>query len=139
LRERLEDLIEEYREKRMSDQEVIEELRDLLNEMRSRDREAEKKGLDSSTELSFYHAVEEVLGEGGEVGQDRLIELTRDVVGVVEEHASVVEWKRKVNIQKSMRKDVKLRLYGADADLSDEERDELTNRIIELARAHYGE
>jgi type I restriction enzyme R subunit len=139
LQERLEELIEEYKQSRLSDQEVIEELRDLLNEMRSRDREAEKMGLDGSTELSFYHAVEEVLGEGSGVEQDRLIELTKDVVEEVEEHASLVEWKQKVNVQKSMRKDVKLRLYGADADLSSEERDELTNRIIELARAHYGE
>jgi type I restriction enzyme R subunit len=37
-----------------------------------------------------------------------------------------------------MRRDVKIQLYKADADLSKEELDELTNRVIKLAREHYG-
>jgi type I restriction enzyme R subunit len=36
-----------------------------------------------------------------------------------------------------MRKDVTGDLYRSDIDLSASERKELTNRVIELARAHY--
>jgi type I restriction enzyme R subunit len=58
-------------------------------------------------------------------------------VGDVEEHTAVVEWKQKVNVQKRLRKEIKLRLYKTGWDISESKRDELTNRVIELARAHY--
>ncbi|WP_324663921.1 type I restriction endonuclease subunit R [Haloarcula sediminis] len=139
LQERVEELIQEYKQKRLTDQEIIDQLRDVMDEMRSRDREAEKKGLAGSTELSFYHAVEKVLDKGDrDIDQGQLLELTRATVAAVEEHASIVEWKQKVNVQKAMRRDVKIQLYKVDADLSKEERDELTNRVINLARQHYG-
>lgn len=139
LQERVEELIEEYKQKRLTDQEIIEELEDVLDEMRSRNEQARQKGLDGATELSFYHAVEQVLTNGErDLDQEQLIELTRGVVEEVEEHTSIVEWKQKVNVQKAMRKDVKIRLYKADVDLSEQERNELTTRIIKLAREHYG-
>jgi len=138
LQEQVEELIEQYKQKRLTDQEIIEELRDVMNEIRSRDREAKKKGLAGATELSFYHAVETVLeAENRDIGQDQILDLTRNTVEAVEEHASTVEWKQKVNVQKAMRRDVKIELYTADVDLAQEELDELTNRIIKLARAHY--
>lgn len=139
LQERVEELIEQYREKRLSDQEIIEELREVMDEMRSRDQQAKSKGLDGATELSFYHAVEDVLDTDiHSEDQERLVRLTRDIVETVEEHVSVVEWKQKVNVQKSMRKDIKILLIKADLDLSSEQRDELTTRVIELARSNYG-
>jgi len=140
LQERVEELIEEYKQKRLSDQELIEKLENVMEEMRSRDQRAKQKGLHGSTELSFYHAVEDVLDDSErDIDQEQLIGLTRDVVAAVEEHASIVEWKRKVNVQKAMRKDVKIRLYKTDIDFTDDQRDELTTRIIKLAREHYGE
>ncbi len=140
LQERVEELIEEYKQKRLTDQELIEELEDVMDEMRARNQTAKKKGLAGSTELSFYHAVEGVLDAGeDDLDQKQLIELTRDMVEAVEEHASIVEWKQKVHAQKKMRKRVKIRLYKADIDLTDDQRDELTTRIIKLAREHYGE
>jgi len=140
LQERVEELIEEYKQKRLTDQELIEELEDVMDEMRSRDQTAKQKGLDRSTELSFYHAVEDVLDAGeDDLDQEQFIQLTRDMVEAVEEHASIVEWKQKVHAQKKMRKSVKIRLYKSDIDLTDDQRDELTTRIIKLAREHYGE
>ncbi|RZV08761.1 type I restriction enzyme R subunit [Natrinema hispanicum] len=138
LRERVEELIEEYRQQRLSDREVIEELRDVMDEMRSREQTAHKKGFDGTTELSFYHAIEDVLNakERG-LDEESVIELTGTLVGAVEEFTSIVEWKQKVNIQDQIRKQVKIELYKSDLDLSDAERDELTNRVIQLARSHY--
>jgi len=136
LQERVEELIEEYRQQRLSDREVIEELRDVMNEMRSRKQTARKKGFDGTTELSFYHALEDVLeAEERGINEDRLIDLTGSLVGAVEEFTTIVEWKQKVNIQQKMRKQVKIELYKSDLTLSDAERDELTNRVIELARS----
>ncbi|MGB9986563.1 type I restriction endonuclease subunit R [Salarchaeum japonicum] len=138
LQERVEELIEKYKEGRRTDQEVIEELRNVLDEMRSRDQQAREKGLSDSTELSFYHALEDILQtEERDVEEEDLLALTGEIVSEVEEVVSVVEWKRKVNVQNKLRKRVKIQLYKSDLELTEEERDALTNKIIELARTHY--
>ena len=138
LQERVEELIEEYKQKRLSDQEVIEELRDVLEDMRSRDHMARSKGLEDATELSFYHALEDTLRtDGRDVADERLIELTGDIIAEVEDVADVVEWQEKVTVQQTLRKKVKLRLLKSDIEMSGDERTELTNQILELARAHY--
>ena len=138
LQERVEDLIEQYRESRLTDREVIEELRNVLEEMRTRDQEARSKGLDGETELSFYHAVEDVLGTASrEADEDELVDLTANIVAEIDDLVTVVEWKQKNHVHQTMRKRVKLQLFQSPLDLSKQERDELTNRVVELARANY--
>lgn len=136
LQERLEELIEQYREDRLSEKETIEELRELMDEMRSRDKAARDKGLRDETDLSFFHAVEDVL-DGQDADQSEFVALTGDLVGTVEEFVTKVEWKEKTHLQNKMRKEVTGQLYRSDVDLTDDERKELTNRVIELAREHY--
>ena len=136
LRDRLEELIEKYREGRYDERETIEELRELMDEIRSRDKQARNKGLRDETDLSFYHAVEDVLSEH-EAGEEDLIELTANLVGTVEGFVTKVEWKEKTQLQNRMRKEVTGELYRSDVDISGDERKELTNRVIELARNHY--
>jgi type I restriction enzyme R subunit len=138
LQERVEELIEEYKQKRLNDKEIIEELRDVLDEMRSRDRMAHSKGLEDATELSFYHALEDTLRtDEHEIDEDALVDLTTDIIAKVEDVADVVEWQKKVTVQQKLRKQVKLRLMQSDVSMSGDERTELTNQIVELARAHY--
>ena len=136
LRDRLEELIEKYREGRYDERETIEELRELMDEIRSRDKQARNKGLRDETDLSFYHAVEDVLSEH-DAGEEELIELTADLVGTVEGFVTKVEWKEKTQLQNRMRKEVTGDLYRSEIDISADERKELTNRVIELARNHY--
>jgi type I restriction enzyme R subunit len=136
LKERLEELIEKYREGRYDERETIEKLRSLMDEIRSRDKAARDKGLRNETDLSFYHAVEDVLDDH-EADEEAFVELTADLVGTVEEFVTTVEWKEKTHLQNKIRKEVTGQLYRSEIDLSDEERKELTNRVIELARAHY--
>ncbi|QLH79822.1 type I restriction endonuclease subunit R [Halosimplex rubrum] len=136
LKERLEELIEKYREGRLSEQKTIEELRTLMDEIRSRDKRARNKGLRDETDLSFYHAVEDVLGEH-DIEEADFVELTAELVGTVEEFVTKVEWKERTHLQNKMRKEVTGQLYRSEIELSAEERRELTSRVIELARAHY--
>jgi len=138
LQKRVEELIEKYKQKRLNDREIIEELREVLDEMRTRNQQAKSKGLEDATELSFYHALEEVLlTDDHDTDQPELVKLTGDIIAEVEDVADVVEWQEKVTVQQKLRKRVKLRLMKADIQMSGEERTELTNRIVELARAHY--
>ncbi|WP_018129195.1 type I restriction endonuclease subunit R [Haladaptatus paucihalophilus] len=138
LQERVEELIEKYKQKRLTDQEIIEELHAVMDEIRSRKQLARSKGLANTTELSFYHALEDVLERGDHnIEQEKLVALTAEIATAVERLAAVVEWKKKVNIQQQIRKNVKIKLYKSDLELDAAERDELTNRIIELAREHY--
>ena len=136
LRDRLEELIEQYREGRYNERETIEGLRVLMDEIHSRDKQARNKGLRDETDLSFYHAVEDVLSEH-DAGEGAFIELTADLVGIVEEFVTKVEWKERTHLQNRMRKEVTRELYGSAIDISGDERRELTNRVIELARHHY--
>ena len=136
LRDRLEELIEKYREGRYNERETIEELRALMDEIRSRDKQARDKGLRDETDLSFYHAVEDVLGDH-EAGEKEAIELTGTLVKTVEGFVTKVEWKERTHLQNKMRKAVTHDLYRSEIDLSADQRQELTNRVIELARAHY--
>ncbi|QOS14123.1 type I site-specific deoxyribonuclease subunit RmeR (plasmid) [Haloferax gibbonsii] len=136
LRDRLEELIEKYREGRYNERETIEELRALMDEIRSRDKQARHKGLRDETDLSFYHATEDVLSEH-DAGEEDLITLTAGLVGTVEEFVTKVEWKEKTQLQNRMRKEVTGELYRSEIDISGDERRELTNRVIELARNHY--
>ncbi|WP_312909148.1 type I restriction endonuclease subunit R [Natronosalvus caseinilyticus] len=138
LQERVEELIEKYKQQRLSDREIIEELREVLNEMQSRHQRARRKGLDGTTELSFYHALEDVLGEQkAELDEEVVLELTGRLVAAVEESVTFVEWKERVGVLQKIRKRVKIALYKTEVDLTSAERDELTNRVIQLARAHY--
>jgi type I restriction enzyme R subunit len=136
LRDRLEELIEKYREGRYDERETIEELRELMDEIRSRDKQARNKGLRDETDLSFYHAVEDVLSEH-DAAEEELIELTADLVGTVEGFVTKVEWKEKTQLQNRMRKEVTGDLYRSGIDITAAERKELTNHVIELARNHY--
>jgi type I restriction enzyme R subunit len=142
LHERVEELIEKYRENRLEERERIEEYRNLITEIRTRGEQAREKGLNDTTELSFYHALEDVLSNGDdpetadiELSDDELVELTEEIVDLLEARR-VVDWKRKPNVQKEMRKDVTLHLlmeYGVDPD----DVDVLTTKVIELARYHF--
>ncbi len=136
LRERLEELIEKYREGRHDERKTIEEIRGLMDEMRSRDKQARDKGLGDETDLSFYHAIEDVLDEH-DAGEEEFIQLTGDLVSTVEQFVTKVEWKEKTQLQNRMRKEVTGELYRSELDISGDERKELTNRVIELARRHY--
>lgn len=107
-----------------------------MDEIRSRDKAARSKGLRDETELSFYHAVEDVL-DGHNAEETELVGLTESLVGAVEQFVTKVGWRERTHLQNKIRKQVTGELYRSGVDLSDEERKELTNRVIELARAHY--
>jgi type I restriction enzyme R subunit len=136
LRERLEELINDYKEGRYAEREVIEEIRTMMDEVRDRDKQARQKGLRDEVDLSFYHGVEAALSEF-ECDDDDILSLTKSLVEVVEEHVDTVEWDIRNHVQNTMRKDVKIALYQSGLDMNETARDELTNRVIELARANY--
>jgi type I restriction enzyme R subunit len=82
---------------RVSEKDTIEELRSLMDEIRSRDKAARSEGLRDETDLSFYHAVEDVLGDHSAEEAD-FVELTADLVGTVEEFVTKVEWKERSHL-----------------------------------------
>jgi len=136
LRERLEELIDDYKQGRYAEREVIEEIRTMMDEVRDRDKQARQKGLRDEVDLSFYHGVEAALS-AFECDEDDIVSLTKSLIGVVEDHVDTVEWDIRNHVQNTMRKDVKIALYQSELEMSETVRDELTNRVIELARANY--
>lgn len=138
LQNKVEELIEAYKEKRLEAKEVLEEFEDIISDIRNRRDRAKNLGLNGEAELSFYHMLEASLDDDKEHLPDDLdlTEVTKDIASLIKEE-TVVEWKRKVKVQQKMRKNIKLYLLkeldGLDKDILDT----LVNKLIEIAREHY--
>lgn len=60
-----------------------------------------------------------------------------EIESVVERHRAVVDWQSNLEVQRQMRRDVKRGLRPAGAH-TEEQLDELANRVVELARRRSG-
>ena len=138
LQEKVENLIEAYKEKRLQAKDILEEFDEIISDIRNRRDRAKSLGLDGEAELSFYHMLEASLDDDREhLPEDfDLTDVTKDIVSLIKEEM-VVEWKRKVKVQQKMRKKIKLyllkELEGLDKDILDT----LVNKLIEIARENY--
>lgn len=133
LQEKLEKLIEEYNQKRLTEKQAIKEYKKIVKRLRSREVEAQEKGLEGGTELAFFHNLDENL----DLGKKELIQVTKDVKSIIEEN-TVVDWKSKVSVQRNLKKDTKIYLWGReDIDMGRDSMNNLVNDIIKIARNHY--
>lgn len=146
LSQRLEEIIRERRQSRIEAMEVIRQLQVIAEEMQNVHKKAESLGL-SSEALPFYNLLSEpaeekdgkadshrVAEEPATYGSDRdqLKTLAVNILRTLEELA-VIDWIRKDDVQREMRRQIKrhLRAAGFEAD----QIEALTARLMDLARA----
>ncbi|OUJ18041.1 Type I site-specific restriction-modification system R (restriction) subunit [Methanonatronarchaeum thermophilum] len=133
LQKKIERLIEIYKKRRLEEKKVIKEFKSMIKAIRTREQEAKKKGLSDSTELAIYNTLDESLS----IDQKELKEISKEITKKIEEEKTV-DWKKKVSVQKDMRKGLKLYLYQKpEVNLNKDEMNHLINKIIKLARTHY--
>lgn len=136
VRERLERIIQEHRDQRIDDAEEFRQLmliRDDLAEAGSDD--ATTLGL-ADEAYPFFGLLKARLDEGGhQVDQQKAADLAGAVFDAVKQEA-VIDWARKEDVQREMRRKVKRQLRLADYPSG--EIDAATTAIMDLARVRLG-
>jgi len=112
LMEMLENSIQKYQNKIITAAEVIEELIDLANSIKMKDKEDEDSGL-SKEELAFYYAIAENQSAKEVMGNDVLRELAVYLSEVVRNNATI-DWTIKESVRAKLKVMVKraLRKFG---------------------------
>ncbi|MFP4028468.1 MAG: type I restriction endonuclease subunit R [Candidatus Brocadiia bacterium] len=152
LQKKVEELIARYKQKSLSAKQFLRRMGEAIEDIRQRDQRAQEKGLDNRKELAFYNAIENAFetSDAAEVGPDGhnikengrgyvacdVAGMTKDVTSLINKE-TVVDWKRKVKVQKQMRRTLKIYLFKNLGALGREKIDELVNSFIELAREHF--
>jgi type I restriction enzyme R subunit len=117
LMEMLENSIKKYQNKIISAAEVIEELIELANSIKNKDREDKDTGL-TKEELAFYYAIAENESAKELLGNDILRELAVYLSEVVKNNATI-DWTIKESVRAKLKVMVKraLRKFGYPPDL----------------------
>lgn len=131
LRERLEKLIADHRQKRIDAAKALAELKRMITEVRGRAGEAARLGL-SETGLAILGLIaptrEGVIGEP----KQKMIDLASLLEEAVAAQVEIVDWQRKDDAQREMRKQLKRRLRVAG--VAEEQLDPLANQIVDLLK-----
>jgi type I restriction enzyme R subunit len=129
LSERLEKIIEAWKEERIETSQLVLELENLVKDVRNIEKTASQLGL-TETEFAFYGILKDEL-EPYEVEKDTIKRLSIGSVEAVEKLV-VIDWTTKDDIQRMMRRDIKRLLRK---EKCPEDRIEpLTLRLLDLAR-----
>lgn len=149
LSERLDEIIKERRQSRLEAIEAIKRLQAMAEEMRSIQKKAESLGL-SAEGLAFYNLLTEAYSDEtdgakpnqvaehrekyGGTSEDRR-ELTVRILKSLEELA-VIDWTRKDDVQREMRRQIKRHLRASG--YADEQLEAVTAKLMDLARVRLG-
>jgi hypothetical protein len=143
LRERLEQLIEDRKAKRIDAAEQLKLFEDLRKELRGHADAAEKAGL-SETGFAIYGILAEPkpLAVSGASGRLRCIidDAKRELASLLEEQlepqVTIVDWTRKDDVQREMRKRIKRQLRAAG--YKDEKIEPMAESIVDLLKRQEG-
>ncbi|MBX0358365.1 type I restriction endonuclease subunit R [Halobacillus sp. Nhm2S1] len=130
LKERLEDLIERRKERQMTIEELLEEYREMIHEMRNNAEESKDHGFEPE-QYPFFQLLSRELEDHEE---ENLKALTHLITGVVQEHA-VIDWTEKEDVQRQMRRSIKNQLRASNCPKDRVEN--VAHQMMKLAEVHY--
>ncbi|MEC2072482.1 type I restriction endonuclease subunit R [Alkalihalophilus marmarensis] len=130
LREKLEELIQSRRANQMEIVDLVEALRDMVNDMRTTTQKGEEHGL-TREQYPFFQMLEsELPDEDPELVKD-LTHILTDII----ESQKVLEWTAKDDVKREMRKLIKRQLRTSTVPKHAIE--SLTQKLMDLAAIHY--
>ena len=106
LKERLEEIISEYRKERKDEAQLLKELLALGNQEKERETFARSLGLKDAREFSFYgllHPFSQTMFSGSD---EKQVAFTKDIIRVIKDK-KVIDWTEREDIQKEMRREIK--------------------------------
>ena len=126
LKLRLEEIIEQLKQKKFQDAQTFNKLHDLISEILL-SKEPKNGEFDSSVEFAIFCSLEAVSNK------EKSIELTREIFNSLEP-LKVIEWTKKENIQKEMR--VKIKDLLSDHRFDSEHIGDLAKEIVNLMKVN---
>lgn len=132
LRERLEKLIADHRQKRIDAAKALAELKRLIGEVRGRAGAAERLGL-SETGLAILGLIAPPSADKVAEPNQKMIDLAGMLEKAVAVEVEIVDWEQKGDLQREMRKQLKkpLRVAG----FAEDRLDVIASQIVDLLKA----
>ncbi|WP_147535649.1 type I restriction endonuclease subunit R [Bacillus marasmi] len=131
LKERLEELIQRRKDRQMTIEELLEEYRQMVNEMRNTAQKSQEHGF-TREQYPFFQMLEQQLPD--EDDKEALKELTHIITENIQDQA-VREWTDKEDVKREMRKKIKRQLRASKC--PKEKIEGLTQQLMDLAEVHY--
>ncbi|MBB6691040.1 type I restriction endonuclease subunit R [Cohnella xylanilytica] len=132
LRERLEQILANYKQRRIDDKEKAEQLQKLIDELRNRSKTIEDEGFEPH-EYPFYQLIKQEMWSEYE-NNDDIKELTRTLLAEID-NLFVIEWTQKEDVKREMRSRLKKKLRISRCDR--EKVEWLPGEIVKLAEVHF--
>lgn len=136
LRERLEQIIEDRKQARIGAAEQLSLLQKLIDDVRGQSKAAEGEGM-SETGYAIYGLLKgaQVVGVADSAppyGKDRASEVATAIEGAIESHVAIVDWTRKNDVQREMRRQIKRKL--PDELYSKDQQERLAEAVVDLLK-----
>ncbi|MGF9875226.1 type I restriction endonuclease subunit R [Bacillus tropicus] len=132
LKERLEELLQRRKDRQMDIDELLEEYRNMVNDMRQAAQKGEEHGF-TREQYPFYQMLENEMPPYDDA--EDLKALTHLITDVIQQEAHIVEWTNKEDVKREMRKKIKKQLRVSTC--PKEKLESLTQQLIDLATVHY--
>lgn len=131
LRERLEALIQRRKDRQMTIEDLLEEYRQMVEEMRNTAQKGQEQGF-TREQYPFFQMLEQQLPD--EEDKEVLKELTHIITENIQDQV-VLEWTEKEDVKREMRKKIKRQLRASKC--PKDKLEGLTQQLMDLAEVHY--
>jgi type I restriction enzyme, R subunit len=140
LRERLQQIIDDLEAERIGAAEQLLLFKELVDDVRGHDQAAEGAGM-SETAFAIYGLLKgvqagRVAEDAPEYGEERAREVAAGIEQAVEPFIGIVDWSKKTDVQREMRRQIKRRLPNEVYEKDEQER--LAAALIDLLRVRKG-
>jgi type I restriction enzyme R subunit len=138
LRERLERIISDRKARRIGEAEQLTLLQGLISDTRGHARIAHDEGM-SETGFAIYGLLKGAATSrerSPAYGDDHVREVTAAIESAVASHVAIVDWSKKADVQREMRRQIKRRLPPHVYDRDEQER--LAAALIDLLKVRKG-
>ena len=126
LQEKLEELIQKYKERREADHEKLSELQGLVQQTRQREQQAKQEGFETKQEYAFYNNIK------NRVDNPRKLSQKIDTVFI---QNTTTDWQEKPLIIKRIRSKIRLKLLKHNIEY--ENVDKVANTILQIGQQYY--
>jgi type I restriction enzyme R subunit len=134
LKQRLEEIIEEYRKGRKDEAQLLIDLMQLGNREKQRESFARSLGLTDAKEFAFYGLLHPLRKTMFSDSDDNQVAFTKEIVQVIKDRR-VIDWAEREDVQKEMRREIKRLLKSKGC--PEDNVDPLAREIVSLARIQF--